>query len=118
MINKTDEENSDDSPIRPNSLFKLKSWGDVFAVMSLFAMLIAGLAWGLKLESRNDALQIRVEAVERARIMLEAQISQGILPVTKERLDAIQARDVMMLERITNLERDCYNHSIVTHDKP
>jgi hypothetical protein len=65
--------------------FKPKSYGDIVAIASLFAMFMSVVAWGLKLEERND--QLREDIVS-----IRSQIGNGILPRAEERINQLQRR--------------------------
>ena len=44
--------------------FALKSWGDVFALLSVSGMLLAGIIWGLKLEFDVRDIRRRIRDIE------------------------------------------------------
>ena len=115
MIHKRDSDDDEDvSPSVP--LFKLKGWGDVFAIMSVCGMLIAGLAWGLKLEARNDTLTLQVQGETLEITELKDLVKTGMLPVTAERMAVIQQNDRELSLRVNALERDCFNHKDLDRD--
>jgi len=93
--------------IKPNG-YAVRSWGDIVAVATLLAMFLGCVAWGLKLEARNDTLQI-VHTADIQRLTAEVSalkiiISRGILPRAEERIDRIDEFDKRMIERIEKLE--------------
>jgi len=65
--------------------FKPRSYGDLVAIASLLAMFMSVVAWGLKLESRNDHLRDEI-------ISIRTQIGSGILPRAEERINQLQRR--------------------------
>lgn len=62
--------------------YKIRSYGDLVAVATLLAMLLATVAWGLKLESRLDVVRDDL-------IMINRQLGTGILPRAEERIEAV-----------------------------
>lgn len=70
--------------------FAIKSWGDVVAVSTLFALFLSVVAWGLKLENDRDALELRIAQLER-------QVGNGVLPRADERINDLR-RDFDRLE--------------------
>jgi hypothetical protein len=75
----------------------IKSWGDVVAVVSMLSIFLGVVAWGLKLEARNDGLADRVAA-------LEARVSDGILPRAEERINQHDREFVEFQRRLERLE--------------
>lgn len=71
--------------VEQKNRWAITSYGDVVAVLSLLTLAIGVIAWGLKLESRNDALERRLDATE-------AQINNGILPRAEERIRSLESR--------------------------
>jgi len=59
--------------------FRIKSWSDVVAIAALCAIFLGVITWGLKLEARNDALALRISAIEQ-------RVADGILPRSEERI--------------------------------
>lgn len=81
---------------------RVKSWGDVVAVSTLLAMLLAVIMWGLKLESELN-VERQINTTQAAEIAeLKAQVGNGILPRAEE--------------RITSLERRMDRHDERTHE--
>jgi hypothetical protein len=64
---------------------KIKTFSDVNAALSIAVVMLGGIAWGLKLESRIDAATKEI-------IDIRTMISRGILPVAEERLVSLTAR--------------------------
>lgn len=64
---------------------KIRSFGDIYHAMSIAVVMIAGVAWGLKLEAR-------IEAAQRDQTEIRAQLSKGILPLAEERLNSLAGR--------------------------
>lgn len=62
----------------------------VFAVIErwifLALMLVAGLAWGLKLEFRNDSQAEMMRLIDLRVSEMDKTINRGILPLTEERI--------------------------------
>lgn len=52
----------------------------------LALMLVAGLAWGLKLESRVDSVLQALHLLELRVSEMDKTINRGILPLTEERM--------------------------------
>jgi predicted phage tail protein len=63
----------------------------------LALMLVAGLAWGLKLESRIDSVLQAVQLVELRVSEMDKTINRGILPLTEERMRRM-AQDMAAME--------------------
>jgi predicted phage tail protein len=63
----------------------------------LALMLVAGLAWGLKLESRIDSVLQAVQLVELRVTEMDRTINRGILPLTEERMRRM-AQDMAAME--------------------
>lgn len=87
--------------------FRIRTWGDIqnflASISALVAVLFGGILWGLKLETGLSELRDKLESIktervvtetrlERANNELKAQLGQGILPITKERLDNVDQR--------------------------
>lgn len=82
--------------------YKIRSWGDLVAVATLLAMLLATVAWGLKLETELNELRSN----HGLRIAnLEARVADGILPRSDERIKA-QGRRLDSLERAVDSHAD------------
>lgn len=88
--------------------FAIRTWSDLLAAMSLLGMLIAGVAWGLKLEGDNEVLRTLVQAQNSRITQAEAAIASGVLPLTGERFER-------MNDRIKNIESMMERH-ITEHD--
>jgi hypothetical protein len=63
----------------------------------LVLMLVAGLAWGLKLESRVDSVLQGMHLVELRVSEMDKTLSRGILPLAEERMHRM-AQDMTELE--------------------
>lgn len=75
------------------------SWlRDLFPIVML---LISGLVWGMKLEARYDKLETELADAHGHIASLQSEINKGILPITQEKLNGIDAR-------VRQLETDCY----------
>lgn len=59
--------------------FQPRSWGDIVAVATLLGMMMAVVAWGLKLEGELNAVRDR-------QLIIYQQIGQGVLPRADERI--------------------------------
>ena len=81
---------------KPNG-FKIRSSVDLVAIATLVSLCLSLVAWGLKLEARNDALAIRVAA-------LEARVSNGILPRAEERIEYLVRENEDLKRRVERLE--------------
>lgn len=66
--------------------FKPRSYGDIVAIASLLTMLVAVIAWGLKLEDELNQVRDRL-------VVVQGQVGQGILPRAEERILSLR-RDV------------------------
>lgn len=82
--------------------FRVRSWADIVALLTIFGMGAAGIVWGLKLDNRTDAL-----ARDEARV--QALLDAGILPRTEERLKSIERRIDADERDIDRLQRDHEN---------
>jgi hypothetical protein len=76
--------------------FALNNWGSLASFMSVCLMAIAGIAWGLKLETRIDKY-VDVQASMRERLLADiattqAILSRGMLPVTEAKILSIEKR--------------------------
>ena len=74
--------------------YKPRSYGDVVAIATLISMLLAVIAWGLKLESSLDATRTDITN-------LRIEVAKGILPRADERIKALEIR-IAHLEGETN----------------
>jgi hypothetical protein len=84
------------------------TWRDL---ISFLALLVSGLIWGLKIESRIDREEAthadQMRDVERRIATVEGTISAGVLPRTDERLRGIERRldnDEKDIDRIDRVE--------------
>jgi hypothetical protein len=64
---------------------KIKTFSDINAALSIAVVMLGGIAWGLKLETRIDS------AVKEA-VEVRTMVAKGILPVAEERLGSLTAR--------------------------
>jgi hypothetical protein len=64
---------------------KIKTFSDINAALSIAVVMLGGIAWGLKLESRIDSATKEI-------IDIRTMMSRGILPVAEERLISLTAR--------------------------
>ena len=71
--------------------YKVRSYGDLLAVASLCTMLLAVVAWGLKLEARLDVVRDDLMHLNR-------QVGTGILPRAEERIEALN-RELLDIRR-------------------
>lgn len=85
------------------------NWSALQSVATLIMMAVAGLVWGLKLESRIDLVASLhhgdMEKMQNKITALESSTQKGILPVTEVRINALQA-EIDGLHR--NID-DCLN---------
>jgi hypothetical protein len=86
---------------------KIKTFSDVNAALSIAVVMIGGIAWGLKLESRIDV-------ATRETVELRTVVARGILPVAEERLVSLTARldrreqeAGQAMELIREIEKEC-----------
>ena len=101
---------NDDTKIHGTALngYKIRSWGDLVAVATLLAMLLATVAWGLKLESELNELR---SGHNNRLINLEARVANGILPRAEERINN-QARQLTRCEnRLDRMEQRLDGHN-------
>ena len=81
---------------RSQSGFAINSWGNLMSFLSVCLMAIAGITWGLKLESRIDKyadLQSSMREQFLADIATtQAILSRGMLPVTEAKINAMENR--------------------------
>lgn len=80
--------------------------GWVKELMPLAMLVISGLVWGMKLEARNDKLELMIQSDQKQMAQIMALLERGMLPVTAERLGALQ-------ERMRKLESDCLDRDKV-----
>jgi cob(I)alamin adenosyltransferase len=64
---------------------RIRSFGDIYHAMSIAVVMIAGVAWGLKLEAKIDMVQKEL-------MSMQLLINKGILPITEERVNSLTAR--------------------------
>lgn len=73
-----------DQQLESKSL-RISSFADIYHVLSIVMVLVGGVAWGLKLESK-------IEVVQQEQSEMTASVQKGILPVTEERLSSLTSR--------------------------
>jgi len=78
-------------------------------MLPLFMMVISGLVWGMKLEARADRNAENTEELRTEVTRLRAEISSGILPVAKERIDGLSSR-LYAVERHLANEKERGDH--------
>lgn len=95
-----------DAKLREPGL-RIRSFGDIYHAMSIAVVMIAGIAWGLKLEAKT-------EMVQKELVQLQLLINKGILPVAEERLNSLTARldrreqeGERMLVMIREVQKEC-----------
>jgi hypothetical protein len=64
---------------------RIRSFGDIYHAMSIAVVMIAGVAWGLKLEAK-------IEMTQKELTSMQLLINKGILPITEERLSSLTTR--------------------------
>jgi len=74
-------------------------------MLPLFMMVVSGLVWGMKLEARADRNAEKTEELRVEVEQLRSEISSGILPVTKERVEALSSR-LAAVERYVAVEKE------------
>ena len=79
--------------------YKPRSYGDIVAVATLLAMLLSVVAWGLKLEGE-------LNAVREDTSILRAQVGNGILPRSEERIRAIDKELVDIRRELREHQQD------------
>ena len=70
----------------PDSPLRIRNWSDMAAFATILLMAIAGITWGLKLESRVDQESVARTMLAAQVAGLQAKIDAGTLPLTAERL--------------------------------
>lgn len=70
----------------------------------LIALVVSGLVWGLKLESRYDVLEARLSTNEKDIAANRAALDRGILPRAEEKVSALDRQVYSMQQRIERLE--------------
>ena len=85
---------------RKTNGFAIRSLSDVVAFATLLALFLGVCAWGLKLEGRNDAHNLRISN-------LETRVSDGILPRAEERIDHHNTEISDLRRRVERLEEVC-----------
>lgn len=75
-------------------------------IITLFMLLLSGLIWGLKLESKiDDAIgrleNLRLESSKDLELVRH-QLEAGILPVTKERIESINVKMDQLEKRLND----------------
>ncbi len=91
-------ENREEEP-KPVAIYEKPSfWVAWQPIISVFLLLTGGLAWGLKLEARIDALTSQVQE-------MRAEVAKGILPVTEERIRGMAERiEIIRSQQILNIQ--------------
>lgn len=88
---------------REKSQWSIDSWSALQSAATILMMAVAGLIWGLKLESRIDMIssahQADTEKFAGKILALEVVTQKGILPVTEVRLQSLEGQ-------INTLQRD------------
>jgi hypothetical protein len=83
-------------PPSPLAAAAPKTWGDLASMMIIMSALIGGIAWGLKLESKIESVDVKSEARTNSMYAniseLKATVGHGILPITEERIRYIEAQ--------------------------
>jgi len=84
---------------KPVPIFEKPSfWVAWQPIISMFLLLLGGLAWGLKLESEVDSL---VQQMFEIRL----EIKEGILPIAKERISAMADKiETIRSQQIVNIQ--------------
>lgn len=80
--------------------YKLKSWGDVGALVSILAptlaMIVGVIWWGLKLEAKIESFATTNQARHNTLLTeigeLKRQVGRGVLPRAEERINSLQHR--------------------------
>ena len=85
--------------INGNGSFAVRSWGDVVAVATLLAMLMACVLWGLKLESELNRVRDDLS-------LAELQIAAGVLPRAEERIERLDTDVERLRKRIDRIEEN------------
>lgn len=85
--------------------FAIRSWADIGVLVLLITFIIAGLTWGMKLESRYDKL-------DQAYIELARQVGNGILPRAEERIRNIESQLTDIEDDIDRLDSRMIDHGI------
>lgn len=87
--------------------FKLRTLSDLQALLSLAVVLIGGIVWGSRLESK-------IEKAAEEQQSIRSVIARGILPVAEERLISLTARldrreqeANQAMELIREVEKEC-----------
>lgn len=79
---------------RERNQWAIDSWSSLQSAATLLMMAVAGLVWGLKLESRIDMIASQHKAdmdkMDGKVGDLEQATQKGILPVTEVRLNALE----------------------------
>ena len=73
----------------------------------LTLMLVSGLAWGLKLESRIDGVMNAIEAINTRLTDTDKAINRGILPVTEERISRMAKELSSIAVSLQDLQAKC-----------
>lgn len=90
---------------------KVRTFGDLQAALSIAIVLLAGIAWGLKLESRLEDVMAQTND-------LRVQVGKGILPLTEERFnrlaEAISRAEIerkQVMDLVRDLQKECVNRN-------
>jgi hypothetical protein len=84
----------DDEKAAPG--FTINSWQQVQSILYVLVMLVAGIAWGLKLEARIDRADDGIKNAEQ-------QLAHGILPITEERMSRMDTENRRLLADLEGL---------------
>jgi len=90
--------------------FALNSWPAVQSFVVLIASMVAGIAWGLKLESKIDFLQQNF-IDKQANITLELRaindkLAKGILPITELKVNQLEGDLADLKHKVEKLHGD------------
>ena len=92
---------------RERTRWSIDSWSALQSAATLLMMAVAGLVWGLKLESRIDMIgsqyRSEISQLQAKTVSLEAIISKGILPIAEVRMNTLESR----VDTVTKELNDC-----------
>ena len=83
-----------------------KTWTELAALAMILTSALAGVTWGLKLESRIDITNATMVEIVLQHKQLQSILDRGILPITEERLKSLSIRIELIQREIDEAKTD------------
>lgn len=76
--------------------FAIHSWGELYSLIMVILVILAGLAWGLKIEfnqsAEREAREAQYATIDKRLRAMEDEIAVGELPVAKQHFETVERR--------------------------